>query len=198
LPPGGFLFLGGSESIAAAPQLFECVHKRERIFTRLPVTTRVDFNPIGRATGRGDGGAKVLALDKPLHHLGKEIDQLLLQRFAPSGVLLNAAMEILEIRGSIASFIEPREGEASLNLFRIVSKELAVPLRVALHEARTATLPVRKEALNIGSGADSGKINLEVMRLRSGPKGPVYYLVLFERPPRRTRKVQLHQRRAGR
>src|SRR5262249_24703838 len=36
LKPTGFLLLGGSESAAAAPELFEEVEKRERIYSKLP------------------------------------------------------------------------------------------------------------------------------------------------------------------
>src|SRR5262249_42907290 len=106
LKPTGFLLLGASESIATAPQLFEHIHKQQRIYAKLPVASRVDF-ALG-ATPAGHGLiAKTQAARSPLLDVRKEIDQLLLRRFAPCGVLLNSAMEILEFRGLTDFVIEP-------------------------------------------------------------------------------------------
>src|SRR5262249_40190038 len=100
----------------------------------------------------------------------------------PSGVLLNSEMEILQFRGSTGGLLEPASGEASLNVFRMIRKELAEPLHVALHEARMSYTPIHKRDLEVPVNGHTMRLDLEVSRLRPEPKGETYYLVLFEVP----------------
>jgi two-component system CheB/CheR fusion protein len=188
LKPTGFLLLGASESTAAAHELFEEVDKRERIYTKLPTATRIDFALAGHSSGHRALEKPVITPFRPSLDLGREIDQFLLRKFAPSGVLLNSAMDILEFRGTTSSVIEPEAGGASLNIFKMVRTELVVPLRVALHEARLSPKPVVKRGLVMRGGDQAKQIDLEVMRIRPEERGPTYYLVLFEDPNKATAK----------
>lgn len=178
LKTGGFLFLGTSESVSAAPQLFEEVQKPQRIYSKLPASRVTDFalttvNPAHRpvAATRASEGAQPI-------EISRDVDHILLSRFAPAGVVLNSAMDILEFRGSTASFIHPVPGEATLNIFRMIREEMAIPLRLALDESKTANRPVRKE-VEIHFDQTAKKLTLEVVRLRPDTRGHPYYLVLF-------------------
>ena len=61
-------------------------------------------------------------------------DQIMLNRFAPSGVLINSNMEVLQFRGHTGAFLEHAPGEASLNLLKMARASLAVELRTAVFE----------------------------------------------------------------
>jgi two-component system CheB/CheR fusion protein len=50
LKPTGFLLLGASESTTAAPDLFEEAEKSERIYSKLPTATRIDFALAGHSS----------------------------------------------------------------------------------------------------------------------------------------------------
>jgi len=182
LKPTGSLLLGTSESTAAAPQLFEQVHKPERVYAKVHITGRIDFALVGRSPIHGPLAKAPVAVARPVRDIGNEIDQLLLRRFGPSGVLLNSEMEILQFRGSTGGLLEPASGEASLNVFRMIRKELAEPLHVALHEARMSYTPIHKRDLEVPVNGHTMRLDLEVSRLRPEPKGETYYLVLFEVP----------------
>jgi two-component system CheB/CheR fusion protein len=190
LKPTGFLLLGTSESTGGAPELFEQVCKPHRIYTRLQVATRVDFALGSRSTSHGALAKAAVAAKHPVSDIGKDIDQLLLRRFAPSGVVLNSSMDILQFRGMTSGIIEPKPGEASLNIFRIIREELIVPLRATLHEARMGSIAVRKEGLEIKDNGHKRTLNLEIIRLKPQSKDQAYYLVLFEEPS----KMQLPER----
>jgi two-component system, chemotaxis family, CheB/CheR fusion protein len=145
----------------------------------MPAETRIDFALTGPSTAQRPL-TKPVAGFRPSLDLGREVDQLLLRRFAPAGVVLNSAMDILEFRGTTSSFIEPKSGGASLNIFKMMRQELVTPLRVALQEARLNPKPVVKREIEMQAGGHARKIDLEVMRLRPESTGPTYYLVLFE------------------
>ena len=60
---------------------------------------------------------------------------LLLGRYAPAGVLVNADLEILQFRGKTGPYLEPTPGKASLTSSRWRGKALASALRQAVHQA---------------------------------------------------------------
>ena len=69
----------------------------------------------------------------------READRVLLSRYAPSGVLINDNMEILQFRGHVSPYVEPRSGAASLNLLRLAREGLTLDLKAAEAAYREAT-----------------------------------------------------------
>ena len=66
----------------------------------------------------------------------READRILLARYAPPGVLVNADLEILQFRGDTGPYLAPAPGKASLNLLKMLREGLLVGLRGALHKAK--------------------------------------------------------------
>jgi len=93
-------------------------------------------------------------------------------------------MDIVEFRGSFRSFIEPQPGDASLNIFNMIRRELVSGLRSGLKEATTSALPVRRTGLRLKVDAVETKLNLEVLQVQCPADRQTYYLVLFERDRR--------------
>src|SRR2546423_15342046 len=75
----------------------------------------------------------------------KEADRIVLGKYAPAGVVINDAMEILQFRGQTGTYLEPAAGEASFNLLKMVRRGLLSELRAAIQEAKKKCLPVRKK-----------------------------------------------------
>ena len=74
-------------------------------------------------------------------------DQIVLGRFAPPGVLINEAMEIIQFRGRTYSFLEPAPGEPSRNLLTMAPFGVSQALRDAISEAKRLHCPVRRERI---------------------------------------------------
>ena len=66
----------------------------------------------------------------------READRLVLGRYAPAGVVVNADMEIVQFRGKTGPYLEATPGAASLNLFKMAREGLASALRQAVRRAR--------------------------------------------------------------
>ena len=109
LKPAGVLWLGSSETTGAASDLFEPEDKKHRFYAKKPATGRPRLNyPTGdqtwkknggrrRARGRGgherrDGGA---ARSRPDH-----------PRAPPASALINEEMNVLQLRGDIAPYLD--------------------------------------------------------------------------------------------
>ncbi len=123
LKPGGFLYLGASESIGGFTELFEPVDKKHKIYAKKAAPTpafqlpaRQDARaglaraiPTGGASpsdaGRTGGGA-----DEGFRaelSAQREADRVTVNQFAPPAVLINAELQILQFRGPTGAYLEP-------------------------------------------------------------------------------------------
>ena len=64
-----------------------------------------------------------------------EVDRLLLDRFAPAGVVINEQLEIVQFRGQTGDFLQHAPGMASLSVLKLARQELITPLRRAIRRA---------------------------------------------------------------
>ncbi|HKQ62925.1 MAG TPA: chemotaxis protein CheB [Candidatus Polarisedimenticolaceae bacterium] len=201
LKPTGFLLLGTSETIGVFGDLFEAVDRKQRIYSKKFVSSRVsvDFGPpetpprVDRPPSRPEPPSSLLDIQR-------EADRAALARYAPAGALINGDMEILQFRGQTGRFLEPAPGQASLNLMRMAKEGLAADLRAAIQSARQHGEPVRKEGLQVRHDGKPVDLALEVVPLRVREGNQHYFIVLFEEVAERKPKPKLDrssQRRAA-
>src|SRR5881296_857682 len=183
----GFLMLGVAETVGPLADFFSIVDKKYRVYAKKPTSRRFDLGltsleqrlekiGIGRTarrTGEAGGGPSDLL---------QEVDRILLSKYAPAGVLVNEATEILQFRGHTSPYLEPAPGQASLNLLKMAREGLLMELRVAIDKARKQNAPVRREGLSIKQDGRMAQVTLQVIPM-SGPARERNYLVLFERVP---------------
>ncbi|MEH2042289.1 chemotaxis protein CheB [Nostoc sp.] len=185
LNPTGFLLLGTSESIGKYSDLFTPIDKKYKIYTKklttnLPIISFVTSNyPMAK-----------LDEPKPMNSnlsdefdLEKKTDQLILNRYAPVGVVINDKMDVLQFRGEIDLYLKLAPGKPSLNLFKMVREGLLVELRSTIYQAQRQKILVRKEGLRIEEGELSRIVNLEVIPFNPATGEELYFLVLFEEAP---------------
>ncbi|HEY4592827.1 MAG TPA: CheR family methyltransferase, partial [Thermoanaerobaculia bacterium] len=182
LKPAGFLLLGSSETIGSYRDLFEAADARHKTYAKKSSTRRLTFGPAagfpqqsgkpGRGPARLQTGADVQ----------KEADRILLARYVPPSVLVNADLEILQFRGDTGPYLAPSPGKASLSLLRMARPGLTAALRAAIGKARKEDAPVREEGLQLDSGGGAREIHLEVVPVRGSPAGEGGFLILFEEP----------------
>ncbi len=185
LKPAGFLLLGSSETIGSYRALFEAEDAKHKIYARKQGTHRVTLGQApglyhGRSElGRGPGRLQQAAAGSDVQ---TEADRILLARYVPPGVLVNADLEILQFRGDTGPYLAPAPGKASLNLFRMAQEGLAVTLRAAINKARKDNVPVREEGVRVKSNGGTREVNLEVVPVKGSSAGEGGFLVLFEEP----------------
>jgi two-component system CheB/CheR fusion protein len=114
-----------------------------------------------------------------------EANRVVLERYAPSGVVVDAEMQIVQFRGQTGHYLEPAPGDPNLSLLKMAREGLLYGLRTALHMARKRGVVVRREGLRVKANGGWHTVNLEIIPLL-GP-GRTHYLVLFEEDARRTR-----------
>ena len=196
LKPGGFLFLGASESIGQFAELFAPADKQQKIFSRkavltptfrLPLPSLRDTAPVTarRAPGqpKGDralseGNRDDFSTQRGEFNAQREADRVSVSQFAPPGVLIDAEGQVLQFRGSTGAYLEPPMGKASFDVLKMARDGLLMPLRAAINKAKREHKPVRRDDVRIRSDGGTRAIALQVIPLRN-VKEPCF-LILFE------------------
>ncbi|HEY0712748.1 MAG TPA: CheR family methyltransferase, partial [Polyangia bacterium] len=187
LKPHGALVLGRSETIGSG-ELFTPVDKRARVFAKYPSRHMPD--PGG---GHSAGALPEAESRRPLHvaklvhptttsqgewDLQGEVSHLLVDKYAPPGIVVDNDFRIVRTRGRTNAFLELQPGEASLELLSMARPGLIGPLRTALLESRTRGVATRQEVARFQVDNQLKPVAIEVTPL--GPPDARHYLVLFE------------------
>jgi two-component system CheB/CheR fusion protein len=188
LRPGGFLFLGASESIGPFTDLFAPVDKKHRIFSKKAAPTPQFRMPLpsGRASDRAAGPLLVARapVDLPENMRGefdaqREANRIMVNQFAPPGVLVNADLQVLKFNGPTSEFLQPPTGKASFNVLKMAREGLMLPLRAAINKATRENKPVVRENVRVPqNGGPPRSINIQVIPLKNLKER--WYLILFE------------------
>ena len=180
LKPGGFLRLGPSESVGRFTNLFSAIDKKHKIYARrVGPSGQVGFGLTARdpiaapAGGPPEENGSAAGIER-------EVDRLILGRYAPAGVVVNADMQIVQFRGKTGPYLEATPGAASLNLFKMAREGLASALRQAVRRATTSGGPVKTEGVRVKASDGIREVGLEVIPIgpAQGAKGR-HHLILF-------------------
>jgi two-component system CheB/CheR fusion protein len=187
LKPDGFLFLGASESIGPFTDLFDQLDKKQRIFVRKSAPTPAFSLPVRdrRSSESKERTGPRLLPDEALRtelHAHNDADRILVNLFAPPGVLVDANLNVLHFRGATEAYLAPPSGKASYQLLKMARDGLMLPLRAAINQARKQNEPVRREKVRLDT-VEGGTINLHVIPLKNLRQR--CFLVLFENPKAR-------------
>jgi two-component system CheB/CheR fusion protein len=184
LKPGGYLFLGTSESIGQHGDLFVTVDKKQRIFqarehvspaARLPLLIGEGRNP---AAANEASDAKRGLSGYPLR---QAVESHVLERFSPPHVVVNSEGDVVYYSARTGRYLEPPQGAPSRQLLTMARRGLRLELRAALREAVTTRRMVTRENVVVDDTDDhveTARITVEPIAERGN--GEPLYLVLFE------------------
>ncbi|KQW54330.1 CheR family methyltransferase [Variovorax sp. Root411] len=141
LKPGGFLFLGTSESTDAVGNLFTAVDKRHRIYQVNPELPPGRHMPlISEAPPPFMVGSISQGMRAPKRNGGErpglaELHQRALEQFSPPSVLIDGEHNVLHLSNGVGRFLERASGEPSDNLLNNVRPDIRLELRTALFKS---------------------------------------------------------------
>ncbi|HEU0011511.1 MAG TPA: chemotaxis protein CheB [Verrucomicrobiae bacterium] len=188
LKPNGILVLGASETIGSFADLFSLVDKKARAYARKSVHSRPAVSFVRSVAGAKADLPQPAApattgqqIDPGLAEIRKHADRYLLAHFCPAGVVINRRFEVLQFCGRTGPYLEHAQGEASLNLLKMVREGLILDLRSAVAKAVKQNVPVRLSDLHVKMDGGFHSINLEVVPFHVPLAEEKYYLVIFGR-----------------
>lgn len=139
LRDGGFLLLGGAETVVpAASDRFEIVSKPARLFRHVGRSRPGDFSFLMSAgdgvralprIGTGPGPSRQNALAELCR-------QLVMREYAPAAILINRSHDCLYSLGPTDHFLRVPPGHPTQDLLAMTPPVLSVKLRAAIQQAR--------------------------------------------------------------
>ncbi len=191
LVPGGFLFLGTSESVGDFSDLFAVMDGKAKVYRR-----KEDIHSAGRtAFGRflptfatREEMALLAAERKGVPgklSLRELTERALLQQVAPTGALVNNRGDILYLHGRTGMYLEPTPGESGINnILKMAREGLRHELTTTLQKAVRTNEIVRSPGLRVKTNGDFSSVNLTVCPVVTGPsatiEAPLYLVILEE------------------
>jgi two-component system, chemotaxis family, CheB/CheR fusion protein len=181
LRPNGYLILGSTESIAGFANYFIPADRKYKIYSKKTVTSRFDFQfDLQEGNSALAESAPTTREPATAKEVLKEGDRLLLNRYAPASVIVNENWEILQFRGDTAKFLQPGQGQASLNLLKMAKEGLMMSLRSSLLNAKKSNKVVKVEDLKININGSTITFQMEVIPFAAGRLNERFFLVLFD------------------
>ncbi len=185
LKPSGFLLLGSSETVGPGANLFKLEDKKHKIYSKIPGPSHIQFKfmPGVDSVERIESDRKAIKLAEETaadSAAQREVDRVILQRYAPASVLTDDNWEILLFRGATSVYLEAPSGKATHNLLRLAREGLLAPLRSALHQAKRHNRPVRHEGLSVKFNGHTRDFNLEIIPIISPTSNERRFLTIFE------------------
>ncbi|MGL1891608.1 MAG: PAS domain-containing protein [Spirochaetaceae bacterium] len=149
----GILFLGSSETIGQSSKLFSILDKKWKIFKKSS-SNRVGFPIIDLPTFGTSSIITQKEVSEPLKPL-KEVDTLKLLKAIlskselPTCVVINDLADIIYIHGRIGKFLEPAEGETSINILEMARPGLKAGLISGIKKMATSRQEVIIKGLEV-------------------------------------------------
>ncbi|MBU1567976.1 MAG: PAS domain-containing protein [Proteobacteria bacterium] len=137
LRPGGYLFMGNSESVGTLTELFTPLDKRWRIFkkrdTGRVVGERFAISRHVQMMARIANDTFRQELSEP--DPGIIAEKILVKRYAPPCIVVNDKYEVVHVSTPTSHLLQIPTGAPTSDLFRMVQEELRPALRAAIHKA---------------------------------------------------------------
>ena len=178
LKPNGFLVLGESESVGKFQKLFEPILPKGLIYRKKQAQPQAMFGEgvfVPYAAGKT---AKPIEKTDTLTVLTEKVDRLIISEYGPATLLVNCSLDILVFRGDVAPYLSPESGAASLNVSKIIRKELRSQVQTAVYRARKEN-KIFKDTLHFKQKGQSKNVNIEIRPLKTAEYDEPFYLVLF-------------------
>lgn len=138
LRPGGYLFLGSSESADACAELFTPVDKRNRIYR-----AKAGVGAARRAPTMPRGGYQLTneSIHPPLLQAPRklkyaDIHQRALESHMPPSIIVDSNADILHMSEAAGQFLRYVAGEMSRNLLVLIMPQLRLEMRTTLFQAQ--------------------------------------------------------------
>jgi two-component system CheB/CheR fusion protein len=182
LKPGGYLFLGGSESAESVADFFVPVDKKNRIYRARP--TARTMNSGAHLTSQVSRLPESMQRPPPRRQFSyAEVHQRALALAAPPSVVLDKDANIVHMSQQAGQFLRMGAGEPSRNVLALVLPELRLELRSALFQVQQGNEGVDCRHIAVALHDHSAIIRMKVQPFRDDDSTESFTLVMFAEVP---------------
>jgi two-component system CheB/CheR fusion protein len=191
----GILFLGSSETVTGAEEMFETVDSKNKIMRRRttavpvhpPITT-----PDRSHRGETEEGIKSLRTDRSFSHLTKTIEHYLLNKFVPCSVFVDERDTVLHFHGELGLYFQPEQGQPKNRVLEMAREGLRLPLSEAMRKARETGKEVIKKKVPVKTNGEYTEVEIRVRSFeRTDPLHGLLLVSIHPHPTSTTKVVAL-------
>jgi len=181
LKPGGFLFLGNSESAEAAGDLFSVIDKKNRIY-RANAVSRSHRRGLStrwnRIAALSDTPSPVRDRAERAPMSFEKAHESLVSQYAPPSILIDRDYNIVHVAPGADQYLARLSGTPSLHLLSIIRPELRQDLRTALFKAMRSgvSVDIRHRGFELGQWVVNVNITARPVAIEERP----YVLIVFD------------------
>jgi two-component system CheB/CheR fusion protein len=191
LRPNGILFLGVSETVGNFELLFNVLDRKLKFYQRKEdaqgmlknIPSQILVQPLEKDSVINN--AIALKSDyKPKPTLREITEQAILKENLISGILVHENGDILYIHGKTGMYLEPSQGEMSVNnILKMAREGLKRELKNALKRCIDKNETIRLQMINVKTNGHFTKVNVAIKPIKSSvttTKNNSLYIVLIE------------------
>jgi two-component system CheB/CheR fusion protein len=180
LKPTGFLVLGLSETVGSGTELFTLVGGKDKIYAKklAPAGTNVDLGPFEDTRM----GAEIRRVEDWTSgsELQKRVDQVILAKHSPAGVVVDGDLKVLQFRGHTAPYLEHSAGQPSLSLLKMTRGGVGLELRKMIQKVKKTGSSLMSEPMQFASGESVKPVSISITPIKGPAPSEMAFLILFE------------------
>ena len=186
LKPEGVLMLGPSETVGTFPELFGVIeNRRSKLYSKKPrlgppTEVRLHAARAAPLAAPADSVRESRAEAREALSLRTEVDRIALDRYAPSSVLCDEDLNIVEYRGDSTAFLVNPSGPPTSNLQRLARPEVFLAVSEAIRQVRQDGIAVRKTGLRMPKTNGAQIASVEVHPVQMADIEGRWFLIFFE------------------
>ncbi len=166
LKPNGIMVLGSAETENSQHNKFSLLDSKLKIWRKNATYTTtgiLDF-PSSFVSTKKQKEIEIKPV-KIVENIQTLTDQLLLQRFAPASVLINADGDIIYITGRTGKYLEPAAGKGNWNIYSMAREGLRNELPRAIRKAKQSFEIIKLHNLKVETNGGTQFIDLTIQSL---------------------------------
>jgi len=185
LNPDGYLFLGNSETVGDAADLFAAVDKKWKLYKRRgAVTPRERLLASSMPLPEAAVGRRAALVEQPQHLRVRDLaERALLERHAPACAVISADGDVLYIHGRTGRYLEPPAGEPSGSIHKMAREGLRLELSAGVRRVLAQKEAVRYERLRVRTNGDTSLVTMTIEPMTGPDTVKGVLMVLFEDAP---------------
>jgi two-component system CheB/CheR fusion protein len=182
LKPGGFLFIGSSETIGRSSDFFSPIDRKWKIFARRDKGHHADkFSPLLHSITKLYGAShpvRPVSTEEPTPEM--LLAKTLLEKFSPPCLIVNKKFEAVHLSMRTCRLLEMPYGEPTRDILKMAREELRPALRAGIYKAITEQKPVVFRGVKVTIDGDEQTLNVLVEPINTQLQTRKLAMVIFE------------------
>jgi two-component system CheB/CheR fusion protein len=185
LNPGGYLFLGTSETVGEFADLFSPIDLKWKVFKRKQAPAMLGLKRAALpVNGLAPEGAKAVKrkFEPTLANIRQLAERTILQDYAPPCVLIDEKFDVLYFGGDTDRFLSMPAGEPTFNLLKIARDDIRYKLSTQLRKCLKERVPIKSKDIKVMQNGNISPVNITVKPVTDPTLKDEFMMVLFETP----------------